>query len=76
MNKEELRKRNLAVINRATKLAMFTLARAVRTDGAVFGPTEMTVDNPEFNKLIESMILDKIKHQTRPMKQTNRMELL
>ena len=64
MNKEELRKINLAVINRAVKLSMFTLNRVVRSDEGLFGSPEPTVANVEFNKLIEVMLLERIKHRT------------
>ena len=76
METEELRKKNLAVINRATKLAMFTLARSVRADKDLFGPTDMTVDNVDFNKLIESMVLDRIDYKASYNASTRRLEIL
>ena len=60
MNELELRKRNLAVINRATKLSTFLIARVVRSDSDLFGKPDGTVNNPEFSKLVEYMILNKI----------------
>ena len=76
MEHEVLRKRNLAVINRATKLTMFTLTRAVRTDTDLFGPTDVTVDNVNFNKLVESMVLDRIKYKASHESGTRRLEIL
>jgi len=64
MNELELRKRNLAVINRATKLSTFLIARVVRSDSDLFGKPDGTVNNPEFSKLVEYMILNKIEQKS------------
>ena len=64
MEELELRKRNLAVLNRATKLATFLIARVVRSDSDLFGEAKNTVDNPEFSKLVEYMILNKIEQKS------------
>ena len=76
MNSEEIRKKNLAVINRVTKLSLFTITRVVRSDEELFGSPDLTVNDVEFNRLIETMILDRIKHKASRKSYQPKMEVL
>ena len=76
MNNEELRKKNLAVINRVTKLSLFTITRVVRSDEELFGSPDLTVNDVEFNRLIETMILDRIKRKASSKSYQPKMEVL
>jgi len=76
MNSEEIRKKNLAVINRVTKLSLFTITRVVRSDEELFGSPDLTVNDVEFNRLIETMILDRIKRKASSKSYQPKMEVL
>ena len=76
MNSEEIRKKNLSVINRVTKLSLFTITRVVRSDEELFGSPDLTVDNVEFNRLIERMILDRILNKASRKSYQPKMEVL
>jgi len=76
MNSEEIRKKNLSVINRVTKLSLFTITRVVRSDEELFGSPDLTVDNVEFNRLIERMVLDRILNKASRKSYQPKMEVL
>jgi len=76
MNSEEIRKKNLSVINRVTKLSLFTITRVVRSDEELFGSPDLTVDNVEFNRLIERMVLDRIQNKASRKSYQPKMEVL
>jgi len=52
---------NLVIANVITKVAVYSVEKAVKSNEGVFGPAKDTVNNQDIRNLLETIVINRIK---------------